>query len=70
MTDQTRITVETVVRTPQASKLYRRDITEFLAACHRHDIPEDGEVALAINTQGGTDYFALVATKTIEWGAL
>ena len=64
----TRITVETVIRTPMASEIRREDVTEFLAACHRHDIPAEGKIK--IETKENGEYFRLVAIKTIEQGTL
>lgn len=70
MTDRTRITVQTVITTPMTSQIQRADLTEFLAACHRHDIPADGKVTVdhKVDERGGPGWFRLVATKTLEQG--
>jgi hypothetical protein len=70
MTPDSRIGVTLVVRTPMTSRLKRADVTEFLAACHRHDIPADGAVTIETRIDGANTYFALVATRSIEIGAL
>lgn len=51
-----------------ASEIRREDLTEFLAACHRHDVPADAKVAVETkaDNNGVPTYFRLVATKTVE----
>ena len=66
MSDATRISVTLVIATPMASEIRRQDVTEFLAACHRHDVPADARITIETKAHGETQYSRLVATKMIE----
>lgn len=69
MTEPMRTDVTLHIRTAKRAYLSRQDLTEFLAACHRHDVPDDARIECDYTTNDGGSYFALVAIRSLETGS-